>query len=668
MLKLRPVVNGKRKVAALQIPESPRVLKFACGENPKGNYGSLPVPEVPASRMGINYLFRKAFDRAARDAAALASWQCAASPSGSPPDILETEPLIALLEGKARAYIHCYKTGDMQAVIEVAKDYNWTIASFHHSIEAWKMADTLAEEKIITATFALHGLFKMEGYRMNPSAANLLVEAGAKVAFKSDHPVIFGRELVRQAGMAVHHGLPAEYGIPAVTSVPAEAMGLGSKIGKVAPGFDGDLVIWNTHPLSSRLRARTVIMDGLVTDDNPSLQTFSDPVDPTGTCVTCNTCPSGTIFVLHGISQIETLLNETITNGTIVIQDGLVTCVGSFEECPEPQGASVSIFSGSTVAIPGLIASGVHVGNQEVHQEMDSWDGVTNDVGTNEEFIAADGAAPHLFGGKHTTLALGAGVTTTILTTQSEGVIRGLSSCLQNVGDLFDGDALIGEKVALTISLGNEAKAGGQSSSVTGQIAMLRSKLVSATGIWAEIVNGTFPLVITVNQRDTIAAVLRLHSSVAPNAKFILNGALEAHLLASQIAAKSPKISVMVGPWKPFTFETWHAEEEAFRILYEAGALVGLAPPGQLDPDQVAWYLYNTALLTAQKIPREDALRAATKTVAEIYDLGRWQLSGTIEAGTRANVVVWSGDPLEYRSQILVSVTGTSVSCNPKFI
>lgn len=668
MVKLRPSTapNGQRRVSALQIPDSPRVLKFACGENPKNNYGRLNPPQLPASRMGINYLLRKAFDKASRDAAALANQNCSSAPS---PDILNSEPLIALLEGKALAFVHCYKTTDMLAVIEVAKDYNWSIAAFHHSIEAWKIADTLAKEKIITATFAQHGLFKMEGYRMNPTAASVLVEAGAKVAFKSDHPVLFGRDLVRQAGIALHHGLKIEYALPSVTSVPAEAMGLHHKIGRLVVGLDGDLVIWNTNPLSSRVRAKTVVIDGIITNNNPEMNSFPDYGPATGACESCNTCSQATSFALHGISEVITLTGAPLTNGTIIIEDGIVTCVGTKAECPSPQGASIHTFSGNSVAIPGLIAAGVHIGNKEVHQERDSWDGVAPDVGKNDEFVAADGAAPHLYGGKHTSLAMGAGVTTTILNAQSSGVIQGISSCLQNIGDLLPGDALIGERVGLSITIGNSAKSSGQSLSISGQIAMLREKLSSPSGIWNSIVNGTFPLVISVQQRDTIAALLRLHSSVCPEANFILNGASEAHHLADQIAKKSPKVSVMLAPWRPFSFDTWHGNEEAYRILHSAGVKVGLAPPGQADPDQVAWYIYNAAQLTTQNgISREDALRAVTKNVADIYNLSRFQLSGTIQVGTRANVVVWSGDPLEYQAQILYSVTGHTATCNPKYI
>lgn len=80
---------------------------------------------------------------------------------GLAPNTIKTEPLIAVLNGEAKLFVHCYTSNDMMTVIEVSKEYNFNITAFHHAIEAWQIFDTLAKEKIVSSTFAQSGYFKM---------------------------------------------------------------------------------------------------------------------------------------------------------------------------------------------------------------------------------------------------------------------------------------------------------------------------------------------------------------------------------------------------------------------------------------------------------------------------------------------------------------------------
>jgi len=305
-----------------------------------------------------------------------------------------------------------------------------------------------------------------------------------------------------------------------------------------------------------------------------------------------------------------------------------------------------------------------------VGQEVFSWDGKPSDTGNNENFVAVDGAMPHLYEGKHTSLTRGAGILSLVLNPQSLGIVQGIASYIMTTGDMLDGDGLLGERVGLVVTIGNRAKNGGQSDSVSGQIAYLRGKLTNPTGVWGEIINGTLPLIIRVHQRDEIAALLRLHTSTCFNCRFILVGAMEAHFLAAQLALKAPLVSVMLGHWKPFSFDTFNAVEDAYSILFAAGVSVALVPAGEGDePDQIAWFQYDAARLTTQNgITTDDALQAITKGVADIYQLDRFNVTGTIAVDSVANLVVWSGDPFAYTSQILVSIIGGHVSCLPPFM
>jgi hypothetical protein len=150
---------------------------------------------------------------------------------------------------------------------------------------------------------------------------------------------------------------------------------------------------------------------------------------------------------LQGLSQIWSGTSP-IVSGAVVVQNGIVSCVGG---CAVPPGAVVYNFAGTAAATPGLIAVGVNVGNQEVDQEPTTWDGKAPASLANDALFACDGAALHLFEGRHPKLALGAGVLSTVLFPQSEGPVVGQASFIANMGDLFEGDALLAQVRAISL-------------------------------------------------------------------------------------------------------------------------------------------------------------------------------------------------------------------------
>ena len=66
----------------------------------------------------------------------------------------------------------------------------------------------------------------MEAYDASVFGPKILSSAGVEVALKSDHPVMFARDLIFEAGKSRHYGLPEQTAIASVTSVPAKALGL----------------------------------------------------------------------------------------------------------------------------------------------------------------------------------------------------------------------------------------------------------------------------------------------------------------------------------------------------------------------------------------------------------------------------------------------------------
>jgi len=91
---------------------------MACGENPKRVYGNMG--QTPDSRLGIGWLQRKQWFAAAQLKQAQQQWQClnAGSATADPmPEDLSLEPLVAVLNKKARLMVHCYKVEDFEMML-----------------------------------------------------------------------------------------------------------------------------------------------------------------------------------------------------------------------------------------------------------------------------------------------------------------------------------------------------------------------------------------------------------------------------------------------------------------------------------------------------------------------------------------------------------------------
>ncbi len=151
-----------------------RWMKMACGENAKSFYGNRGIS--PDSRLGEGWLFRDAFNHAKSLKEKQDSW-CENADEiinrhGEKhayqfmdrvfPEELKYESLAALLRGNVLLHNHCYETYDLEMMIRHAKEFGYRVTTFHHALEAWRLADLLAAENISVAIFADHWAYKKE--------------------------------------------------------------------------------------------------------------------------------------------------------------------------------------------------------------------------------------------------------------------------------------------------------------------------------------------------------------------------------------------------------------------------------------------------------------------------------------------------------------------------
>jgi imidazolonepropionase-like amidohydrolase len=175
---------------------------------------------------------------------------------------LKLEALADILRGKLLVQIHCYRADEFLTEEAIAKEYGYKIRAFHHALEMYKVGAKIAADDTAIATFADWWGFKDEAWDAIPWNAVMSMREGVKVALKSDSNDHV-RRLNQEAGKMVHYGGATEdEAIQMITLNAAWIMGVDDKVGSLDVGKDGDVVIWNTDPLSTYARAEKVYIDG----------------------------------------------------------------------------------------------------------------------------------------------------------------------------------------------------------------------------------------------------------------------------------------------------------------------------------------------------------------------------------------------------------------------
>ena len=145
----------------------------------------------------------------------------------------------------------------------VAEDFGFTIGTFQHVLEGYKVADRLREHGANASTFSDWWAYKYEVIDAIPYNGALMTDVGVIVSFNSD-----SRELARrmntEAAKGVKYGnLSKEEALKLVTINPAIQLNIDKWVGSLEVGKDADFVIWSDHPLSTRAKCEQTWIDGI---------------------------------------------------------------------------------------------------------------------------------------------------------------------------------------------------------------------------------------------------------------------------------------------------------------------------------------------------------------------------------------------------------------------
>jgi imidazolonepropionase-like amidohydrolase len=259
-----------QSVMDMKFPGAPYGLKMACGENPKRVYG-VAKQVFPMTRMGDVAGYRAAFAKAADYRQKWQEYREGVRPQ-QPDRDLELETLARVLDGEIAVHHHCYRADEMAQVLDVAREFGYTVASFHHATEAYKIADVLAANEVCASIWADWWGFKMEALDGIRENAALLHKAGACVIIHSDSATGIQRlnqEAAKAMASAVRMGVSVDEAeaIRWVTENPARALGIADRTGTLAPGKMADVVVWDGNPFSVYTRAEQVYVDGALLYD-----------------------------------------------------------------------------------------------------------------------------------------------------------------------------------------------------------------------------------------------------------------------------------------------------------------------------------------------------------------------------------------------------------------
>ncbi|HEY1604834.1 MAG TPA: amidohydrolase [Allosphingosinicella sp.] len=252
-------------VQAMKFPGAPYGLKMACGENPIETYGR--HGRAPASLMGEVAGYRRAWIAAADYRLRWQRWRDGGARGDPPARDLQLETLAGVLDGSILVHNHCYRSDEMAVMIDIAREFGFHIAAFHHALEAYKIAPLLAREGICVATWASSWGSKMEALDAVEENAAMIDAAGGCAVIKSDDPIL-GQRLNQEAGIAMTAGRRAGIDISEgrairwITLNAAHMLGVDRETGSLEPGKRADVVLWSADPFSVYALADTVWLDG----------------------------------------------------------------------------------------------------------------------------------------------------------------------------------------------------------------------------------------------------------------------------------------------------------------------------------------------------------------------------------------------------------------------
>lgn len=357
---------------------------------------------------------------------------------------------------------------------------------------------------------------------------------------------------------------------------------------------------------------------------------------------------------------------EPIDNGTIVLADGVIAALGG-PDTAIPAGTE-TIDAGGRWVVPGFIEAHGHLG---VHEDGEGWSGDDTNEMTDPNgagLRALDGIDPADLGFKD---ALRGGVTSALIKPGSGNPIGGRTALVKTWGRVVD-EMLVTQDLSVKSALGENPKKVYGEKKVTpstrmGTAKVIRDAFVEAQNYraardhaeaegtpferdlvketLAEVLDGTLAWDQHCHRADDIATAIRLSEEFGY--RLVINHGTEGHKIADYIAEKG--IDVILGPLMTSRSKVELRDRTlpTAAALAEAGVRIALTTDHPVIP--VNFLIHEASLAVKEGLDPVVALEALTINPAAIFGLD--DRLGSLAPGRDADLVIWSGDPLDLDSR-----------------
>lgn len=429
-----------RPSSELIVADAARTVKWALGENVKRSgmpqrgvfeAGGQDRPRrFPGTRMGVEATIRRALFEGRAYAEECAAHEKATAAGKNPPPLrrdLRLEALADILAGDIWVNCHCYRADEILRLLDVAEEFGIRVGVLHHVLEGYRIIPEIVRHGAGTATFSDWWAYKIEAYDAVPHNAGMMLRAGINSTIKSDSSDLMRHMNLEAAKCMRYSGLTPNEALRLITLNPARMFGLEGRIGSIEVGKDGDIAVFDGHPLDSFSKCVLTLIEGEIyfrhrdfnVDDvsrptRPPMS-FAAIDAPLGICAPPALATAGAIDVhvagggsngsngSHGSrgdaggvyaivnGRVHPVSGPAIERGVVLIRDGRIAAVGA--GLAVPPEAQVVDAAGLHV-YPGLINAATEVGLYEIGQVEVTVD--TSETGAYQpDVMAVSAFNPH---------------------------------------------------------------------------------------------------------------------------------------------------------------------------------------------------------------------------------------------------------------------------------
>jgi len=696
----------------LLIDDAPQGIKFALGENPTRSNGSRQG-RYPATRMGVERVIRSAFQRAQdyRQAQKLAK-------SGQGPAVptdFQLEAIAEIIEGKRLVHCHSYKADEILAMIRIADDFKFKIATFQHGLEGYKVANEMATHGVGGSTFSDWWGYKIEAFDAIPANAAIMHQRGVVSSLNSDSSELARRMNLEAAKSVRDGGLSPSDALNLVTINPAKQLRIDHRTGSLRVGKDADIVLWSKDPLTVDAVVLRTWVDGkllfdrssdanerlLLAKEEESLRKqINVPAKPAVTDAVklcqplAKQAPSKST---KARSQKLALIGGTVHTGTgdvlfpatvLIGETGLIEAVGKGESVTIPVGYRKIDVTGKHIA-PGFFDAFSTIGVNEIGSRRETQDYsematyspelyVGRSINVDAETVAVAREAGVLLAnivpvggslsGSSSLIHLDGWTWAQFAVRKQSGVslqFGARSAAFESHGhnhDMTAGSDATEADVDPVPDTGN--KIAGLDGFITDARRYFEARRENAAvprdlrfDAFQPVLERQVPLLINVDgEREVLDAIAFANKhQISP----VLVGCRGVDRVLAQIKASGASVLL---PWTvnlPRTEDHPFDDQFAYPAKF-ASAGISFAMTSSGLSDNTRWLPLAAGMATAYGLSHAQALESITSAPARI--LGVFDVVGSITAGKQATINVFSGHPLEPMSQISTSyIAGVEV-------